>query len=110
MLYKVNIAPLQQTLYKLQKAVTKVKNKQVRVISGPKSRKSKETPEPKPWGWKNQGGKKFTSQSKRDPYYDDQKEEKVVRAQARKEQLLKQVFIVFLSHSLLIQYNNFCLY
>ena len=45
--------------------------------------------EAKPWGYKNNGGKKFTSQSKRDLNYEqDEKEE---RKQARTELLLKQV-------------------
>lgn len=63
----------------------------MRVISGPKARKAKQPPEPKPWGWKNQTGKKFTGQSKRDPHFEEKQEEKIVRAQARKEQLLRQV-------------------
>ena len=66
---------------------TKLK-KQVRVISGPKTRKPAEA---KPWGYKNQGGKKFTAQSKRDPYYEARQEQKEERKQARKELLLKQV-------------------
>lgn len=65
--------------------------KQVRVISGPKSRKTSEPKEARPWGWKNQVGKRFTAQSKRDPHYGDNKEEKIVRTQARREHLLKQV-------------------
>lgn len=63
----------------------------MRVISGPKNRKSKEPQEPKPWGWKNQVGKKFTAQSKRDPHHTEHQEERIVRTQARKDLLLKQV-------------------
>lgn len=71
---------------------TKLK-KQVRVISGPKTRKPAEA---KPWGYKNQGGKKFTAQSKRDPYYEARQEQKEERKQARKELLLKQVNMIMM--------------
>lgn len=57
--------------------------KQVRVISGPKARKP--VSEAKPWGYTNNGGKKFTVQSKRDPNYEAQQDIKEERKQARTE-------------------------
>jgi hypothetical protein len=54
--------------------------KQVRVISGPKARKP--VSEAKTWGYTNNGGKKFTVQSKRDPNYEAQQDIKEERKQA----------------------------
>ena len=45
--------------------------------------------EANPWGYRNNGGKKFTSQSKRDPNYEQHEKEE--RKLARTEVLLKQV-------------------
>lgn len=65
--------------------------KQQKPNSEPKAKKRIGKVEPKPWGWKNQVGKQFTEQSKRDPFYSVRQAEKQERINARKEQLLKQV-------------------
>lgn len=45
----------------------------------------------KPWGYKNNSGKKFTVQSQRDLQYKAKQDEKEESKMARKEVLLKQV-------------------
>lgn len=69
----------------------KLARKQQKPYPEPKAKKRTEKAEPKPWGWKNQVGKQFTEQSKRDPFYAVRQAEKQERMNARKEQLLKQV-------------------